>query len=182
MNRRQALRTTALLGAMALSPSLLRATENIGKPSLGGIALDAGQIALLDEIADTMLPTTTDSPGAKAAGCGKVMAGIIKDCYVPEDGKLFTGLLAEINQKSQAQFKNDFTKLSFENRLKVLTPFDVKKGEAYVKMKELAVFVYFTSKPGMNQALRYLEVPGKYDGSLPLHKGDKAWAWSYFTY
>jgi hypothetical protein len=183
MNRRQALaHTTALFGAMAFSPGLLLAAKNIGKESLNGAALDATQVALLDEIADTMLPTTPDSPGAKAVGCGKVMAGIIKDCYVSEDGKLFAELLTEINQKSQTQFKTDFVKLTYANRLKVLTPYDAAKEKTYVKMKELAVFVYFTSQIGMNKALRYLEVPGKYDGSLPLHKGDKAWAWSFFTY
>jgi hypothetical protein len=183
MNRREALMyTTALLGAMVVSPSLLRAVEYIGNPSPGGLMLNSTQIALLDEIADTMLPTTPDSPGAKAAGCGKVMAGIIKDCYIPEDGRSIAGLLTEINSKSRQQFKNDFIKLPFESRLKVLTPFDVGKETAYIKVKELAVFVYFTSDIGMNKALRYLEVPGKYNGSLPLHERDKAWAWSFFTY
>jgi hypothetical protein len=183
MNRRQALaNTAALFGAMAFSPGLLLAAKNIGKTSLNGTALDASQVALLDEIADTMLPTTPDSPGAKATGCGKVMAGIIKDCYVPQEGKQFADLLAEINRKSNTQFKTDFVKLTHADRLKVLTPYDTAKEKTYVKMKELVVFVYFTSQIGMNKALRYLEVPGKYDGSMPLHKDDKAWAWSFFTY
>ena len=33
-----------------------------------------------------------------------------------------------------------------------------------------------SSKEGATQALRYLPIPGKYDGSYPYKKGDKAWA------
>jgi hypothetical protein len=43
-------------------------------------------------------------------------------------------------------------------------------------MKELSVLGYFSSKEGATQALRYLPIPGKYDGSFPYKKGDKAWA------
>lgn len=41
-------------------------------------------------------------------------------------------------------------------------------------MKELSVLGYFNSEEGVTQALRYLPVPGKYDGSYPYKKGDKA--------
>jgi hypothetical protein len=43
-------------------------------------------------------------------------------------------------------------------------------------LKELTLLGFFTSKPGATQALRYIAVPGKYDGNLPYKKGDKAWA------
>jgi hypothetical protein len=43
-------------------------------------------------------------------------------------------------------------------------------------MKQLAILGYFTSKEGATKALRYVAVPGKYDGALPYKKGDKAWA------
>jgi len=35
---------------------------------------------------------------------------------------------------------------------------------------------YFTSEIGATKALRYVAVPGKFDGSYPYKKGDKAWA------
>ena len=43
-------------------------------------------------------------------------------------------------------------------------------------MKQLTLLGYFTSKPGMTQALRYEPVPGRYDGCVPYKKGDKAFA------
>ena len=48
----------------------------------------------------------------------------------------------------------------------------------YTMMKQLAILGYFNSKEGATQALRYVAVPGKYDGALPYKKGDKAWATS----
>jgi hypothetical protein len=43
-------------------------------------------------------------------------------------------------------------------------------------MKELTLLGYFTSEIGATQALRYVAVPGKYEGCVPYKKGDRAWA------
>ena len=47
----------------------------------------------------------------------------------------------------------------------------------YFKMvKELTLLGFFTSEVGATKALRYVAVPGKYEGCIPYKKGDKAWA------
>ena len=46
----------------------------------------------------------------------------------------------------------------------------------FTQMKQLTLLGYFNSKEGATQALRYVAVPGKYDGNFPYKKGDKAWA------
>ena len=46
----------------------------------------------------------------------------------------------------------------------------------FTMMKQLTLFGYFTSKEGATQALRYIAVPGKYEGCIDYKKGDKAWA------
>ncbi len=46
----------------------------------------------------------------------------------------------------------------------------------YTSIKQLTLWGYFSSKEGMTKALRYNPVPGKYDGSDPYIKGEKAWA------
>jgi len=43
----------------------------------------------------------------------------------------------------------------------------------FTMMKQLTMLGFFTSKPGMTQALRYEPVPGRYDGCVPYKKGDK---------
>ena len=54
-----------------------------------------------------------------------------------------------------------------------------KDGDAnhyFGLMKQLTLLGYFTSEIGATQALRYIAVPGKYQGCVPYTKGDKAWA------
>ena len=46
----------------------------------------------------------------------------------------------------------------------------------FLMLKQLTILGYFTSETGASQALNYIAVPGKYDGSYPYKKGDKAWA------
>lgn len=43
-------------------------------------------------------------------------------------------------------------------------------------MKQLTLLGYFTSEVGATQALRYVPVPGKYEGCISYKKGDRAWA------
>lgn len=43
----------------------------------------------------------------------------------------------------------------------------------FTMMKQLTLLGFFTSKEGMTQAVRYLPVPGHYDGCVPYKKGDK---------
>jgi len=52
-----------------------------------------------------------------------------------------------------------------------------KDPNYYFKMmKQLTLLGYFTSKIGCTEARRYVETPGRFDGCVDYHKGDKAWA------
>src|SRR6218665_1438553 len=117
MNRRQAIgNATALLGTLVLSPTLFTSCESKGgKNDSKGYVVD--QIAMLDEISDAMLPTTSDSPGAKAAGCGAVMNQILVDCFTPEENEAFTGLMHGINQSSNDKFDRSFEKLTHDEKV-----------------------------------------------------------------
>jgi len=48
----------------------------------------------------------------------------------------------------------------------------------YTMMKQLTLSGFFTSEVGATKALRYVAVPGKYEGCVPYTKGEKAWATS----
>jgi len=43
-------------------------------------------------------------------------------------------------------------------------------------MKELTVLGYYTSEIGATKELRYLRVPGRFDGCVPLAANDRTWA------
>ena len=46
----------------------------------------------------------------------------------------------------------------------------------FTMIKQLTLWGYFSSEIGATQALRYVAIPGKYEGCVPYKKGDKAWA------
>ncbi|MFM2361044.1 MAG: hypothetical protein RLY16_3037 [Bacteroidota bacterium] len=93
-------------------------------------------------------------------------------------------LAKEGAQKVNAGFSNlskeDWHKIACDRNLTGKDPVKEKLSELpeyyFIQMKQLAILGYFTSKEGATKALRYVAVPGKYDGALPYKKGDKAWA------
>ncbi len=52
----------------------------------------------------------------------------------------------------------------------------VEPATFFRMMKELALLGYFTSEIGCTQALRYIEVPGRYDPCIDYVAGSPAWA------
>ena len=150
MNRRDALKTAlfASIGIMA------------------GCHADDNQ-ALAEEIADTLLPTTAGSPGAKAAGAGAAMNLILTDCYTPAQQRAFRDGLehfraAHFLERSRAE-REAFVR-------------SVGKEAWFAPVRDLALGAYFSSEIGMTRALRYVRVPGKYVGCMPLAPGQPAWA------
>lgn len=43
-------------------------------------------------------------------------------------------------------------------------------------LKQLTLTGFFTSEVGMTKALRFVKIPGRYDGNYPYKKGDRAFA------
>ncbi len=189
MNRRDALASIALLvgGTLVGAEAFLTGCKTTGKKE-GLFALD--DMGFLDEVGDTILPTTASSPGAKAAQIGQFMKTIVTDCYSEDDQKIFTDGITKLNDASKKKYDKGFMELGADQKHDLLVMLDdeAKKYNSTKKekdahhyfslMKQLTVWGYFTSKPGAEQALRYVPVPGKYIGDYPYKKGDKAWALS----
>jgi len=173
-----------LCGTLVVMNAFLTGCKtNTGKTE----AFTADDIAYLDEIAETILPTTS-TPGAKAAKVGQFMTVMVNDCYEAKDQKTFREGMDKINELSKKEYSNNFMKLTPEQRHQLLVKLDAeakehqknKKPEEsahyFRLMKELTLLGYFTSEIGSTQARRYVAVPGRYDGCVPYKKGDKAWA------
>jgi hypothetical protein len=200
LNRREAIRrVSAWLGAAAFTggSGLLAAAEKAsmagGMP--GEFTLE--QIALLDEIAETILPATK-TPGAKAAKTGAFMALMVTDCYSPAQQKVFLDGMRNVDEAMRRANNVSFMAATAEQRLAVLTALDreqkqvmdgreaadrKRQGPAspqpahyFRMMKELALLGFFTSKIGCTEALRYVEAPGRFDPCLPYAPGQPAWA------
>src|SRR5688500_13790746 len=85
MTRREALKAAAsLVGALAV-PGLPAGCAPDGRDATSASqASRQDDQTLLEEIADTLLPNTAASPGAKAAGVGATMALLLADCKTLE--------------------------------------------------------------------------------------------------
>ncbi|MBV7531512.1 gluconate 2-dehydrogenase subunit 3 family protein [Chitinophaga sp. sic0106] len=190
MHRRDAIRNVAILLGTAISASTLSALESCTGSAPKNYDLHTPQTkAMVAEVADTIIPTT-DTPGAKAAKVDEFIITMMNDCYKKEDQELFLSGLKKIDEASKKKFQKTFLELTPEQRTEVLTEIDKervaynkrdnkKEGDAahyFQAMKDLTLVGYFTSEPGATQALRYVRVPGKYEGCVPYNKGDKAWA------
>ena len=123
ITRREAvLRVAALLGGVALvGSSAFLSGCRVERASDEPFSTD--DIAFLDEVADTILPTTS-TPGAKAAKTGAFMALMVNDSYAPNDQKIFRAGMRTIDDATQKAHKVSFMKATPEQRLSVLTSLD----------------------------------------------------------
>src|SRR5258705_10200242 len=102
ITRREAVaRVAALLGGVALiGGSALITGCRTEKTDVPFTPFTTDDIAYLDEIADTILPTTS-TPGAKAAKTGEFMARMVTDSYSPEDQKIFRAGMVKLDDASK---------------------------------------------------------------------------------
>lgn len=204
MERRELLKMIAILtGGTVIGADVFLTGCTSGGTSATGFT--AENIALLDEVGETILPTT-DTPGAKAAKIGEFMKVIVTDCYTDAQQKVFGDGLSGFNEackklngkgfmdcsdeqrkaflvslekeaKAYNQQRDEKDKPAKEKAEKELDPNYVgSPSHYYTMMKQLTLWGYFTSEIGMKQALRFLPIPGRYDGALPYKKGDRPWA------
>ncbi len=187
MNRREAISSVALLlgGTIIGSNAFLSGCK---PKSEVGVSFSPEDIYLLDEISETILPATS-TPGAKEAKVGEFMTVIVRDCYEEKDQTVFMDGIKKLNEACKAKHNGkEFLNASPEQRHELLVALDAeqkeyqknkKEGEPshyFRMMKELTLWGYFSSEVGATKALRYVAVPGKYEGCIDYKKGDKAWA------
>ncbi|MBF9237614.1 gluconate 2-dehydrogenase subunit 3 family protein [Hymenobacter sp. BT683] len=200
MNRRDALARVALImgGTVIGADFFLSSCSSPTKEDKAAVKtakpvpqkpdfLSPQQVSFLDEVGETILPTTK-TPGAKAAHVGQFMAVMVRDCYEPKDQKVFLNGIAQLDVDCQKKQGKTFLDSTPAERTAFLTALDAEQkaysatqpkdapNHYFRMMKQLTLLGYFTSEVGATQALRYLPVPGRYEGSVPYKKGDRAWA------
>jgi hypothetical protein len=181
MDRRTAVKTASLLlgGALAASTGILAACRPGARQERRQV-LSSDDEQLIAEVADTLLPSTPGSPGAKAAGAGAAINLLLSDCYQREAQQRVVQGLGELRARCEAQCGNNFAALPTVDRERVLRAVDgeaVAAGEAhwFHLVRELSLRAYFSSETGMTKALRYSLVPGRWVGCVPLDPGQPAW-------
>lgn len=198
MNRREAIQRVAMLiGGSVIGANLF--LEGCTRPATKDVAtlFEKDTINFLGDLAEAILPETS-TPGAKEAGVGEFIPVMIRDCYDPHDQKAFLEGLSEVDKRAKQEFGKKFQELSKEERLQFVNMLDKeakqfqnergqKQSELpddaaqlpnhfFHMLKQITLTGFFTSEIGMTRALRYVKIPGRYDGNYPYKKGDKAFA------
>lgn len=192
MNRREAVQSLTLLTGGILSAStigiLLDSCNNNIKTGKGTRFTDEERNTI-SRMADIIIPSTK-IPGAIGAGVPSFVIMMMQQCYPAHDQDNFHKGLGAFDLVCKQNYGHHFLKLSGEKQIEAVKYLDnrvfdkndpVGKSDEsvssfYRNLKGLTVLGYYSSKPGATEALRYLPVPGHYDGCVPYHKGDKEWA------
>ena len=168
--------------------------------------LTTDNISLLDEVGETIIPAgktpgakaakigefmnvmvadcyTKDQQDAFKKGllsldeaCKKMNTKTFIDCTPQQRHDFLVSLEAEAKPFNKAVAEKD--KPRKDEFIQKQRPYDFVASPLhyYTMMKQLTLLGFFTSKTGMTETLRHIPVPGKYDGSFPYAKGDKAFA------
>ena len=180
MNRRELLKLIAATTGTAMIGSSALLT---GCATPASLVFSTEDIALLDEIAETILPRT-ETPGAKDAKVGQFMVVYVNDCYTAEEQAIFHNGLVALEEHSYKTYGRRFMALqpaereTFINQLDQYAKAEIVAGRMhyFTMIKQLTLFGFFTSEVGGTQVLRHVPIPGRFDGELPYKPGDRAWA------
>lgn len=185
MDRRELLKLVTLAtGGVVIGGEFFLAGCKNKDAAVAGASFSQDDIALLDEVAETIIPKTSTA-GAKEAEVGKFMTVFVNDCYEEADQKTFHEGIKKLDEACNKMHGHSFMKAEPSHRKELLTALE-KEAKEYAKskkkedpnhyfsmMKQLTLLGYFTSKPGLTENFDYKQVPGKYDGAVPYKKGDK---------
>jgi gluconate 2-dehydrogenase gamma chain len=182
MTRREAIRRTALMLGVAVTPSLLTgvmraqaATPKRNAPAY----LTAKQFETAGAIAERILPKT-DTPGARDVGVPAFIDLMYGKYMTPSEKRVFASGLDEVESGSTSANKRSFSSSSPAQQDALLTTIakvaQDRENTFFHLMREMTLLGYFTSEPIGKNVLHYDPIPGRYDGCIPLSEvGNKAW-------
>ena len=193
IDRRDALRRVALILGGALSApavaGFLAGCER--RDAAGGDdagftprALTSAHAQLVALVAEHIIPTT-DTPGARAAGAPGFIDMMLADSYAPADRSHFVTGLADLDARAVNRHGRPFARCDDRDQLALL---EIVDREAFAPraagapthwfrtMKELTLLAYYTSEIGATKELRYVQVPGRFEGCVPFARVGRTWA------
>lgn len=188
LQRRELLKRAAwLLGGAVSAPAALAILQGCSatEPAAAPVALkvlSAAQLALVAEIAETMIPKTTTS-GAKDAGVPAFIDSALDAVYKKEDQERFVAGLNDFDAAAKAADRSfidrdpadraAFLKQALESALA-----GPKDPKPFILMaRELTLLGFFTSQPGITENMQYEPVPTVYHGCVPLAQMKKHVYW-----
>jgi hypothetical protein len=147
---------------------------------------------LIASLADSMIPTTPDSPGAREAGVTPFIQKMLRECMDRPSANNFIAGLHDIDSWCHHQYSLPFKDCSDERKRSALTHFEQRdkpfSGIAgkiethllgapfFATLKNCTAIAYCTSQLGATKGLSYSLIPGSFRGCIPKLPGQTAWA------
>lgn len=185
MNRREALRRTALLLGGAVSAPTIAALlagcdAHSGEKGWSPRALVGDQTELVATIAEHIIPET-DTPGARSTGVHRFIDTMLAEYYTPDERRRFLAGLDDVDARAKRSGGKSFLRLAAKDQVALIGELD---RDAYAQaatpffrtMKELTILGYYTSESGATRELHHVRVPGRFEGCLPLAQVGRTWA------
>src|SRR6478736_1902498 len=192
IDRREALRKTALLMGAAVSASamsgILQGCKAAPDLTYTPQFFKEDHARIVMEVAEIFIPKT-DTPGAKDVGVPGFIDQILKECYKKEDQDRFIAGLTAFDEEAKPAYGDSFIDCTPEQQVELVIK---TQGAAFTEAKEnkeakrpfilmtkeLTLLGFFTSEPGATQVLQYIAVPGAYKGCIPLKEAGNGKTWA----
>jgi gluconate 2-dehydrogenase subunit 3-like protein len=171
ITRRQALAVTAAAAAAALpQPALAeKALARTAAPAAratvapaAGRFLTARELAILDEIAELIIPADAQSGGARAARCAEYIDARLAESIDPNWRQSWKDDIAEIDEVAAAMFGKPLLATSPAERQKLMERISRSEknpkenvDHSFVTIKWWVAEAYYTSKIGIHDELKY---------------------------
>ncbi len=188
MKRRKALQLSAGIigGAMAIgSSALMYGCKTDSSSSWKPAFLDKGQLDLIAELAETIIPKT-DTPGAKDALVHRFIDAQLAGFLSQDDQLEFTEGIKGIDELSKSIGGKGFVDADQSLREKVMDALIEDADKHYAALNDgpapfdalvgMVKNAFFRSEVGAKQVLKYDPNPGEYIGCYPLEKVGGTWA------
>lgn len=196
MNRREALKTSALFLGYAVSTAAL--SELFVSCAAGKhlrwkpVFLKPDQAHTIAEMTERILPRT-QTPGAKDLHIDKFIDKMLKDLLAPEEQTDFLRGLEAFERACVQQYGKRFVDCTTTQQDELLRQMDRESAKLppsvwgirlaapsptpfFRRVKELTLLGYFTSEQVERNVLNYDPLPGRYVACLPLAEvGGKVW-------
>jgi len=162
ISRRQALAVTVAAAAATLPHAALAQVAKAGGAPAAGKFFTPYELALLDEVAELIIPADAQSGGARAARCADYIDARLAESIDPDWRQSWKDDLAEIDEMSVAMFGRPLLRASAAERQKLMER--IARNErnlqenvdhSFVTIKWWVAEAYYTSSIGIHDELKY---------------------------
>ncbi len=196
MNRRDAIKKSALLAGVALTgPSLLSLLQSCARTDRlrwQPLFLNDDQALFISSFVDTLIPAT-ETPGGLDVKADIFIDLIFAKSYDVEAQQQVRNDLDQFNAESENKYGDVFANLNSEDRKRSLLDHENESGKFrksvwgtavgeeeqppgfYRSLKSLTLWAYFSSEEVGREILVYDPVPGEYRGCIPFSDVGKSW-------